>query len=335
MSSPPAGPALVSGGAGFIGSHLVDALLSRGDRVLALDDLSTGREENVASAARDGAELVVGDVTDGGSIERLVEGVRPVTVFHLAAQVDVRRAVREPGFDAAVNVLGTIALLEAVRRANGARFVFASTGGAIYGEGAGRELPLSEADECRPDSPYGQSKLAAEGYVDYYRRVHGIPAVSLRLGNVYGPRQDPLGEAGVIAIFCGRIIRDEAPSVYGDGMQTRDYVYVADVVEALLAAEARLSSAAGAAIGPCNVGTGRETTVLELVERLARIAGRTDLVPRMEPPRQGEIQRIALDCERARAELGWQAHTDLDDGLERTLASIREQAIAPSRRRTG
>jgi UDP-glucose 4-epimerase len=335
VSSPPAGPALVSGGAGFIGSHLVDALVTRGDRVVALDDLSTGREENVASAVQHGAELVVGDVADGGSIVRLVGDLRPVTVFHLAAQVDVRRAVREPGFDASVNVLGTIALLEATRRVNGARFVFASTGGAIYGEGASRELPLSEEEECRPDSPYGQSKLAAEGYVDYYRRVHGVPAMSLRLGNVYGPRQDPLGEAGVIAIFCGRIIRDEAPTVYGDGTQTRDYVYVDDVVEALLSAEARLSSAGAAAVGPCNVGTGRETTVLELVERLARIGARTELVPRMEPPREGEIQRIALDCERARAELGWQAHTDLDAGLERTLTSIREEAIAPSRWRTG
>jgi UDP-glucose 4-epimerase len=323
---------LVTGGAGFIGSHLVDALVGRGDLVLVIDDLSTGREANLAGALGAGAELTAASVTDTGSIGRVVKDFGPEAVFHLAAQVDVRRAVREPAYDAAVNVLGTVALLEASCGAGGARFVFASTGGAIYGEGAGRDLPLSELDACRPESPYGQSKLAAEGYVEHYRRTRGLPVASLRLGNVYGPRQDPLGEAGVIAIFCGRIIRGEAPTVYGDGTQTRDYVYVDDVIEALLAAEARLSSVGAVALGPCNVGTGRETTVLELVERLARIGGRTGLVPAMEPPRQGEIQRSVLDCERARAELGWQARTDLDDGLERTLASIREEAIAPSRR---
>ena len=312
---------LVSGGAGFIGSHLVDAALARGDRVLVVDDLSTGREQNLAAALDGGAELTVKDVTDAALVERLASDFKPETVFHLAAQIDVRRAVREPAFDAGVNVVGTIALLEAARIA-GARFVFASTGGAIYGEGAGRDLPLSERDSCRPDSPYGQSKLAAEGYVGYYRRIHGLPAASLRLGNVYGPRQDPLGEAGVIAIFCGRVIEGRAPTVYGDGRQTRDYVYVADVVEAFLATEASLASSSPEPGATYNIGTGVQTSVLELAERLARIGDRPDLEPEMAPAREGEVQRIALDAERAAADLGWRAGTDLDRGLERTLASV-------------
>ena len=326
---------LVTGGAGFIGSHLVDALVARGDRVLALDDLSTGREENIASAVQNGAELVVEYVTDGGSIERLVGDLAPVTVYHLAAQVDVRRAVREPTFDAAVNVIGTVAMLEAVRQTGGARFVFASTGGAIYGEGAGRELPLSEEAACLPDSPYGQSKLAAEGYVHHYHRVHGIPAVSLRLGNVYGPRQDPFGEAGVVAIFCGRIADGEPPIVFGDGKQTRDYVYVGDVVQAMLAAESQLAKDGTGVEGPYNIGTGRETTVLELVDRIGRIADGAPAVPVMAPAREGEIARISLDSGRAASELSWEPRMDMGDGLERVLAAVRDRASARSRPRTG
>lgn len=327
--------ALVTGGAGFIGSNLVDALLARGERVLVVDDLSTGREENLTYAREAGAELTVASVTDFGSIERVVGEFAPEVVFHLAAQVDVRRAVREPAHDAAVNVVGTVAVLEAARRAGGARFVFASTGGAIYGEGEGRELPLSEGAACHPDSPYGQGKLAAEGYVEHYRRAHGLPATSLRLGNVYGPRQDPLGEAGVIAIFCGRLIANEAPIIYGDGKQTRDYVYVGDVAAAFLAADGRLAADGSRIAGTLNVGTGRETTVLELIERLTAIGGRPGLEPRMEPPREGEIQRIAVDSERARAELGWQAGTSLDDGLERTLTSVTATTTAGPGRQTG
>ena len=327
--------ALVTGGAGFIGSHLVDALVARGDSVLAVDNLSTGREGNLAGALEGGAELTVADVTDAGSMERLIADFLPDAVFHLAAQADVRRAVREPSFDAVVNVVGTIALLEAVRRANRARLLFASTGGAIYGEGVGRELPLSEGAARLPDSPYGQSKLAAEGYVDYYRRVHGLPGVSLRLGNVYGPRQDPFGEAGVVAIFCGRITEGKPPIVYGDGTQTRDYVYVDDVVAAMLAAESLLAEEGAGAEGPYNVGTGRETSVLELVDRLARLAGRDALEPEMAPAREGEIQRIALDSGRAASELGWRASTDVDVGLGRVLASVKDRASAGPRPRTG
>jgi UDP-glucose 4-epimerase len=327
--------ALVTGGAGFIGSHLVDALLARGDSVVAVDDLSTGREKNLSAALEGGAELTVADITQAASVEALVSDFRPDAIFHLAAQADVRRAVREPSFDAMVNVIGTIAVLEAARRADTARLVFASTGGAIYGEGVGRELPLPEDAARLPDSPYGQSKLAAEGYVDYYRRVHGLQAVSLRLGNVYGPRQDPFGEAGVVAIFCGRITEGKPPIVYGDGRQTRDYVYVDDVVAAMLAAESMLAEEGAGAEGPYNVGTGRETTVLELVDRLGRLAGEDALEPEMAPPREGEIQRIAIDPGRAAEELGWRASTDMDAGLGSVLDSVRDRASAGPDRRTG
>jgi UDP-glucose 4-epimerase len=315
--------ALVTGGAGFIGSHLVDELVERGEEVVAVDDLSTGREENLARALSRGARLERETITDAAALARLVEDHRPERVFHLAAQIDVRVSVGDPAFDASINVLGTINLLEALRRSPSRTLVFASTGGAIYGEGADRELPLSEDAACRADSPYGQSKLAAEGYVDLYRRAHGIPGVSLRLGNVFGPRQNPDSEAGVIAIFCGRMIRGDQPTVFGDGGQTRDYVYVGDVVAAMLAAESKLSESDTEPIGPYNVGTGRETSVLDLVEALSGIGGHPELKPIMAPPRQGEVERIALDSARADRELDWTPAVGLSEGLERTLAAMR------------
>jgi UDP-glucose 4-epimerase len=240
---------------------------------------------------------------------------KPEAVYHLAAQIDVRRSVAEPGFDASVNVGGTANLLEAARLAGSRRFVFVSTGGAIYGEGEGQDLPLSEEAPAEPLSPYGQSKLAAEGYVSLYRRLYGLSGVSLRLGNVYGPRQDPLGEAGVIAIFCGRLGQGEPPVVFGDGEQTRDYIYVGDVVAAALAAGDR--DVAGA----FNVGTGIETSVLGLIERLRRLAGAEEFEPEFAPARAGEVQRIAIDPGLAASELGWSASTDLDAGLRLTLDS--------------
>jgi UDP-glucose 4-epimerase len=327
--------AIVTGGAGFIGSHLVDALVARGARVMVVDDLSTGRRENLDSALAGGAELEVADITDASAMQRLASRFAPDAVFHLAAQVDVRRAVREPGFDAIVNVAGTVAMLEAVRQTGARRFLFASTGGAIYGEGADRDLPFDEDALTTPDSPYGQSKLAAEGYVDFYRRVHGTGAVSLRLGNVYGPRQDPLGEAGVVGIFCGRTSAGEPPTVYGDGLQTRDYVYVGDVVGAMLAADERLERGAIDTGGTYNVGTGRQTSVLELADRIAEIAGGERAAPEMAPPREGEIQHIALDSGRARAALGWTAQTDLDAGLERVLDWVRGRPSGDPLPRTG
>ena len=306
--------ALVTGGAGFIGSHVADALVQRSDEVTVLDDLSTGRRENLDDALAAGAELVEGDIRDAETVSDLLRERRPEVVFHLAAQIDVRRSVADPSLDARVNVEGTINLLEAARGAEVRRFVNTSTGGAIYGEG--RQLPAPEDHPVAPLAPYGQSKYAAEGYCSLYERLHGLSTVSLRYGNVYGPRQDPLGEAGVIAIFCGRLLEGARPTVFGDGRQTRDYLYVGDVVESNLAA------AASEATGPLNIGTGRETTVLELVDALGALGG-DGFEPEFAPRRPGEVERIALDSSRAREELGWQPRTGLAEGLRLTLDSLR------------
>jgi UDP-glucose 4-epimerase len=319
---------LVTGGAGFIGSNLVDALVDRGDAVTVLDDLSAGNHDNLAGAIGSGAELVVADVADADAVREVFLHARPDSVFHLAAQVDVRKAVAEPAFDARVNVIGTINVLEAARELGSpgpANVVNISTGGAIYGERAELGVPADESARCAPETPYGQSKFAAEGYAQLYQRLHGVPSVSLRLANVYGPRQSPHGEAGVVAIFCGRLLAGEPPIVYGDGLQTRDYVYVTDVVEAMVAAERTLGSGDGRGreLGPYNVGTAQETNVLEIVERLARIGGREPWEPRIEPARTGEVQRISLECGLAERELGWRSTTDLETGFERTLGSLR------------
>jgi UDP-glucose 4-epimerase len=308
--------ALVTGGAGFIGSHLVDALVARGDDVLVLDDLSTGRRENLAGALERGADLVEGDVTDAAAVASAVDGHAPEAVFHLAAQIDVRRSIADPVFDVGVNVGGTLNLLEAARANGVGRFAFASTGGAIYGEGEGRELPLDEDADRRPDAQYGQSKLAAEGYLALYSRLYGLSTVALRLGNVYGPRQDPHGEAGVVAIFSGALLGEATPRVFGDGRQTRDYIYVGDVADAFVAA------AGSSATGAFNVGTGAETSVLELGELIARHCD-APFRPQMEPARPGEVQRISIDSARAGAELGWSAEVSLDDGIQRTVDSFR------------
>jgi UDP-glucose 4-epimerase len=306
---------LVSGGAGFIGSNLVDALLARGDEVTIVDDISTGRLSNLESALAGGAELIELDIRDGAALAALAAEHRPEVVFHLAAQIDVRKSLEDPAFDAAVNVGGTANVLEAARGAECGRVVFVSTGGAIYGEGEGQQLPLDESAAIAPLSAYGQSKYAAEGYLALFERLYGISSVALRLGNVYGPRQDPLGEAGVIAIFCGLLRSGERPTIFGDGTQTRDYLYVGDVVAAALrAAESEVT-------GPVNLGTGREASVLELVEILGRLAGK-DFSPEFAPPRAGEVQRIALAAGRAERELGWRAETGLEDGLARTLEAI-------------
>jgi UDP-glucose 4-epimerase len=307
--------ALVTGGAGFIGSHLVDALLERGDRVVVIDDLSTGRLENLEGAVAKGAVLLESDITDAAAVNHAFETHRPEVVFHLAAQIDVRRSVSEPVFDLGVNVAGTLNLLEAARHTQARRFILTSTGGAIYGEGAGRGLPLDEQAECRPDAPYGQSKHAAEGYLSLYGRLYGLSGVALRLGNVYGSRQDPLGEAGVVAIFCGALLGGGTPRVFGDGHQTRDYVYVGDVVEAFLA------GAGSEARGTYNIGTGVETSVLELGRLLAGACDRA-FDPEMAPPRPGEVQRIAINSALAASELGWRPRTTLVQGLRSTAVSF-------------
>jgi UDP-glucose 4-epimerase len=307
---------MVTGGAGFIGSNLVDALLLRGDEVTVVDDLSTGRRGNLDGALAAGAELVELDIRDAGGLAALALEKRPETIFHLAAQIDVRKSLEDPAFDAAVNVGGTANLLEAARGAGTGRVVFVSTGGAIYGEGEGQRLPLDESAAIAPLSAYGQSKYAAEGYLALYERLYGLSTMSLRLGNVYGPRQDPLGEAGVIAIFCGLLRSGGRPTVFGDGTQTRDYIYVGDVVAAALAA-------AGSTLGGAvNIGTGREASVLELAEMLGRLGGAESFEPAPAPARAGEVQRIALDAGRAEAALGWSAATDLEAGLRLTLDAL-------------
>jgi len=307
---------LVTGGAGFIGSNLVDALLARGDEVTVVDDLSTGRLGNLDAGLAAGAELVELDIRDGAALAATTAEKRPDVVFHLAAQIDVRKSLVDPAFDAAVNVGGTANVLEAARGAECGRVVFISTGGAIYGEGDGQRLPLGEDAPIAPLSAYGQSKFAAEGYLALYERLYGLSGVSLRLGNVYGPRQDPLGEAGVIAIFCGLLRSGGRPTVFGDGKQTRDYIYVGDVVSGALAAgESGVS-------GPVNLGTGVETDVLQLAEALGRLGQVESFEPEFAPARTGEVQRITLDAARAQRELDWRPKTNLDKGLRLTLDSL-------------
>jgi UDP-glucose 4-epimerase len=290
---------LVTGGAGFIGSHVADALLARGDEVTVLDDLSDGKREHVP----DGARLVEGDIRDPAEAFAVS---RPEVVFHLAAQKDVRVSVARPDFDADVNVVGTVQILEAARE-HGAQIVFSSTGGAIYGE---CEEPAPEDKPREPLAPYGASKLAGEEYLAMYNRLYGARHVSLRYGNVYGPRQDPHGEAGVVAIFFNRLRDGEPPTVFGDGSQTRDYIYVGDVVRATLAAE----HVDG---GVFNVGTGRETSVVELLDLCTSVAGGA-LEPEFAPPRPGELQRSVLDTTLAVDQLGWRAERSLEDGLRET-----------------
>jgi UDP-glucose 4-epimerase len=306
--------ALVRGGAGAIGTTRVHALAERRDDVTVVDDLSTGKRENLSGAGA-AADLVEADIRDSRGMRDLIDRVRPQVVFHLAAQIDVRKSTADPAWDAGINVLGTINLLQASLEARVDRFVNTSTGGAIYGEG--RILPAPEDHPQAPEAPYGQSKFCAEGYCDLYSRLHGLSTVSLRYGNVYGPRQDPLGEAGVIAIFCGKLLADEEPTIFGTGEQTRDYVYVGDVVRAnLAAAESR-------ATGAFNVGLGVQTSVLQLVEALREISGKDAFEAELAPPRLGEVQHIAIDPARACGELGWEPQITLRDGLERTLASLR------------
>jgi UDP-glucose 4-epimerase len=300
------GSALVTGGAGFIGSHLVDALLERGQRVAVLDDLSTGRWENLAGALNRGARFHPASVTDAAAVARVFAAERPDTVFHLAAQIDVRHAVTDPARDATVNLIGTVTMLEAARSHGVRRFVLASTGGAIYGDAL--QIPTPETATPRPASPYAASKAAAESYLELYRDLHGLSTFTLRLANVYGPRQAG-GEAGVIAIFCAAATVGDAVTIYGDGGQTRDFVFVEDVVEAFATA------GEGDDTGCCNVGTGRETSVLELARAL-------ELRMRFEPQRAGEVQRSCLDPSVAARTLGWQPRTPLATGLERTLTSM-------------
>jgi UDP-glucose 4-epimerase len=298
--------ALVTGGAGFIGSHLVDALLERGDTVTVVDHLDPAKAANYEGARARGARLVRADVTD---VPRMLEAfaqARPDVTYHLAAQIDVRRSVADPATDAHVNIGGTASVLEAARHAGVRRVLLASTAG-VYGDPA--HLPVPEVAPVAPLSPYGAGKAAAESYMALFSRLHGLSTLSLRMANVYGPRQSPEGEAGVVAIFCAAAGEGRPVTVFGDGRQTRDFVYVADVVEAfILAGESDLQ-------GVMNVSSGVETSVAALAEALglSTLAG---------PARLGEVSRSGLDPALAAERLGWTARTPLRAGLERTLAAV-------------
>jgi UDP-glucose 4-epimerase len=292
--------AAVTGGAGFIGSHLVDALVARGDEVHVVDSLATGRRENLSA----GATLHERDIRE--PLADLFETIEPERVYHLAAQADVGTSVEKPELDAEVNVLGTLRVLEAARR-HDAPVVFSSTGGAIYGECA---EPADESAERQPLSPYGTSKLAGEEYLATWNRLHGTRHVALRFANVYGPRQLAKLEGGVVAIFMDRLRAGEVGTVFGDGEQERDFVYVGDVVAAILAAGAGEP-------GTYNVGTGIATSVNELWRLCAQAAG-NDGEPVYGDARQGELRRSVLDASRAERELGWRAATSLDEGLRAT-----------------
>jgi UDP-glucose 4-epimerase len=298
--------AMVTGGAGFIGSHLVDAVLARGDEVHVVDNLSTGSRENLAPAA----ELHELDIRDAG-LEELGERVGPDVVFHLAAQADVGTSVERPTFDADVNVVGTVRVLEAARRSR-ARVIFSSSGGAVYGE---CERPATETDAPQPLSPYAASKLAGEGYLATWNRLYGGGHVSCRFANVYGPRQLPTLEGGVIAIFLDRLRDGQDAEIFGDGQQTRDFVYVGDVVWALLAA------AASPASGVYNVGTGVATTIRDLHRLCAETVG-VDREPRFAPERPGDLRHSVVDPSRAARELHWQAETTLATGLAETWKAL-------------
>jgi UDP-glucose 4-epimerase len=306
--------ALVTGGAGFIGSNLVDALLAQGGQVVVVDDLSTGRRANLDAALEQGATLHELDICDADALGALFERVRPELVFHLAAQIDVRRSVADPAADARVNVEGTINVLAAAHAAGARRVVYSATGGAVYGEA--EQVPTPEDAPAQPLAPYGQGKLSGEGYCALFTRLHGLSTVALRYANVYGPRQDPLGEGGVIAIFCGCLAEGRTPTTYGDGAQTRDYVYVGDVVAAnLRAAELDVT-------GSLNVGTGVETSVLDLVGAFRTLEGGDAFEPVHAPARAGEVLRSCLDASRARELLGWEPQVPLADGLRHTLATV-------------
>ena len=292
---------LVTGGAGFIGSHLADAFLHRGDTVLVVDDMSRGRGERLNPMVT----LHKQNVAASPSSTTVIEESRPDLICHLAAQIDVRSSVDAPAEDARVNVVGTINVLASALSV-GARVIFASSGGALYGRDA--PIPSDEDVLPLPESPYGIAKYCAEQYIGLYNRLHDTRHSALRLANVYGPRQDPGGDAGVIPIFCGAALAGRELTVYGDGTQTRDYVYVGDVVRAFLAA------ADADRPGIWNIGTGTETSVLDLVRIIGEIAGRP-LEPRLCPPRPGELARSVLDVNRAARELGWRASASLAQGI--------------------
>ncbi|MGB9681669.1 MAG: NAD-dependent epimerase/dehydratase family protein [bacterium] len=295
---------IVTGGAGFIASHIVDAFLSEGYEVVVIDNLSSGRKENVNPKVH----LYCADIRNRDELEEIFSSVKPDIVDHHAAQINVRRSVEDPVYDASTNILGTLNILELSRKYMVRKIIFASTGGAIYGEVSGL---ADESTPTLPISPYGVSKRSVEIYLNYYHTVFGLDYVALRYANVYGPRQDPFGEAGVIAIFSQRILSGEPCIVYGDGQQTRDYVYIKDVVDANMRA---ITSPTGI----YNIGTGIETSVNQLIEVLKEVSGR-DFPVLYNAPREGEVRRIALSYKRASEILGWKPNVSLKDGIRETF----------------
>ncbi|HEX3333960.1 MAG TPA: NAD-dependent epimerase/dehydratase family protein [Acidimicrobiales bacterium] len=309
---------MVTGGAGFIGSNLVDRLLAEGHEVDVVDDFSTGSLSNLAEARQSaGRALTIHhlDITAPAVVE-LMARRRPAFVFHLAAQADVRASVAQPAFDATVNIVGSLHILEGARRAESERVVFAASGGTLYGEPAPEELPVRESHPHQPLNPYGVSKKAVIDYLVAYRWLHALEFSALALANVYGPRQDPHGEAGVVAIFAERILRGERVTVFGDGEQTRDFVFVDDVVDAFV----RASTRGGGLV--CNIGTGQETSVNDLLATMTAQAG-VKVKPVLAPPRSGELLRSSLDTERASIQLGWRPWTNLSDGTRAVLDFVR------------
>lgn len=303
---------LVTGGAGFIGSHLVDALLAAGHEPIVIDNLATGDRGNLRPEVR----FYEADIRDAGAVNALFARERPEVLIHEAAQLDVRRSVADPGYDADVNIVGTLRLLQAGVEHGLQKVLFASSGGAIYGDTA--IIPTPETNPTAPISPYGVSKLSIEHYLHYYHEIHSLPYVALRYANVYGPRQNPHGEAGVIAIFAERLLRGEPATIYGDGENTRDYVFVSDVVAANLGALARDK------VGAYNVGTGIETTVNAIFRRINNLteAGAEE---RHGEAKAGEQRRSCLDWEQARHDLGWAPQVGLDEGLARTVEFFSEK----------
>ncbi len=311
--------ALVTGGAGFIGSTLVDRLLAEGHAVEVVDNLSSGKLANLADARSNRAHEFSFhqiDICDP-AVAELIERRRPDVVFHLAAQIDVRVSVSDPALDARINVLGSINVLEGARRAGSRKVVFASSGGTIYGEVDPEDLPVTEAHSQHPVSPYGVSKKAVTDYLHAYRELHQLEYTSLALANVYGPRQDPHGEAGVVAIFAGKLLSGEPCRIFGDGEQTRDYVFVDDVADAFVRAAERGSGLT------CNIGTGVETSVNQLYRAMADNAG-VDAPPEYAPARPGELARSSLDAGRAGLHLGWKPFTTLQAGTAATLEWFRK-----------
>ncbi len=306
---------LVTGGAGFIGSQIVDAYLDLGHEVTVVDDLSTGKKKNINSRAR----LVTADVRDPNLVTLFAES-RFEVVNHLAAQLDVRKSVQDPFFDASVNILGALRLLECCRTYGVRKFIFSSSGGTIYGE---CDKPAAEEDAAHPESPYGISKATSERYMQFYGSVYRLPYTILRYANVYGPRQDPHGEAGVVAIFAGKLLAKEGVTIYGDGSQERDYVYVADVVNANVAALTQGENAV------FNIGTGVTTSVNKLYERLATFAKGAKQAT-FAPARTGELARSVLNISKAKQHLNWKPLTSLDKGLEETYNFFRDQKTSDS-----